>query len=191
MINKRAFLKTIEENIDDFKKVLGVDITPQKILDNCLKANDIFKDVLESHHGLYGILLGYGRHNAQLFNRLAEIEGTRSRDKFSLTKKTLSPSEGFSTIDEEYHYLKEKLLPFDEFLGDNFNPLFMLLPAFMADHTHPETQRLKTEYRQQYKNIIERYKKGDFLEVTLNQFVNLSAFKISISKESNELGGNR
>ena len=144
----------------DFKKSLSINITPQEILESCLKGNIIFEDVLNYHDGLLGILLGYGRHNAQLFFRKIQIEGIRELQKFSLTKNSLQPSEGFRTLDDEYNDLSARLSFFDEGEILDLNPLFMTLPGFMADHNSIETQQLKIKYRKQYKKIINKYKKG-------------------------------
>lgn len=160
MINKQALLRIVEENIEDFRDVLGVEVTPQIILDRCIKSNSIFKDVLKCHNGLFGTLLGYGRHNAFLFSRREQIS----------TQESVLPSPEFSTVGEECRYIDGKLKRFDENGIPDFNPLLMTLPMFVADHEHPETQQLKIKYKQQYKNIIKEYEKGDFLEITLRQF---------------------
>jgi len=171
MINKYFFLKKIEENIDDFKEVLGSQITPEKIFEDYLKANDVFKDVLNSHEGLLGTLLGYGRHNAQLFLRRNQIEKIIKSQEFSSTKQSFFPSKGFDTLDEEYRNINEKLVSFDTSQIMDFNPLLIMLPGFAADQEASETQQLKIEYKKQYKNIMKRYKNGDFLEITLRKFV--------------------
>jgi hypothetical protein len=163
MINKRAFLKAVEDNIGDFRDILGADETSQTILDRCLKSKCIFNDALKGHHGLAGILLGYGRHNSFLFSRREQIS------RGSELQMPLSPSPGFSTIDEEHRYINERLTRFDELGILDFNSLLITLPMLAADHDHPETQQLKVKYTQQYKDIIARYKKGDFLEITLSQ----------------------
>ncbi len=169
LINKYHFLKVIEENIEDFKKVLGNQATPQEILKQCLKGDAVFKDILNHHDGLLGIVLGYGKHNAQLFFRRAQIEGVRDFEKFSLAKNIIVPSEGFQTLDEEYNYVCKKLTFFDKGDIPDFNPLCLTLPGFMADQDAPETHRLKHEYMKQYKNIIKKYQEGDYLEVTIRQ----------------------
>jgi len=169
-INKHAFLTQIEENIDYFRKVLGSNTTPQQVLNDCLKSNDLYKDVLKNHDGLIGILLGFGRHNATLFSRRNQIEYANEPKEFSLTKKPLIPSDGFSTIDEELNDIHSRLESFNDIEANDFNHLALLLPGFVADHTSPETKKLKTEYTEQYKKILKNHKNKDFLEITLKQF---------------------
>lgn len=168
LINKRVFLQKVEENIDYFKDVLGTNTTPQKVLDDCIKSDDLIKDALKGHDGLLGILLGFGRHNAQLYWRREQIG---SLDGL-LTKKSLIPSPGFSTIDEERNHINSRLGSFNDREIDDFNPHLLGLPGFVADPKHPETQQLKTDYLKQYKKIVKAYKNGDYLEVTLKQFCN-------------------
>jgi len=170
VINKPAFLTQVEENIDYFREVLGNNTTPQQVLDDCLQSNDLYKDVLKNHDGLLGILLGFGQHNAKLFSRRCQITDANQPKAFSLTKKPLIPSHGFSTLDEELTDIHSKFGRFDDIEANDFNPLFLSLPGFVADHTSPETKKLKTEYTQQYKKIVKIHKNKDFLEITLKQF---------------------
>jgi hypothetical protein len=168
LINKRLFLQKVKENIDYFKDVLGANTTPQKVLDDCLKSDDLIKDGLKDHDGLLGILLGFGRHNAHLFWRRGQIGGMEGL----LPKKSLVPSPGYSTVDEERHHIDSMLTSFDGREMKDFNPHLLGLPGFAADLKHPETRQLKIEYRKQYKKIVKEYKNGDYLEVTLKQFCN-------------------
>lgn len=170
MINKHAILRIVEENIDLFRNTLGTELTPQTVLDRCVRSQDIFRDVLQYNDELLGILLGYGRHNALLFSRKHQIEGIRDSQKFSLMKKAMVPSQGFDTIDDERNDINKRLTVFDKSILDDFNPLLMALPFFVVDPDHLETKELKNKYKEQYKNIIKQYEKRDFLEVTLQRF---------------------
>lgn len=170
LINKQAFLKQIEDNIDYFKEVLGKGVTSQQILADCLQSQDLLKDVLQNHEGLIGVLLGFGRSNAHLFFRRSQLNNDVASQRFSITKRTLSPSNGFATIGDEMNDISGRLASFDASEVDDFNPILLSLPQFVADNHSPETKRLKAGYTQQYKKIIQAYKKGDFLEVTLKQY---------------------
>ena len=70
---------------------------------------------------------------------------------------------------EELDALNHALQQFDDRGILDFNPLIMSLPGFAADPNAAETQQLKAEYERQYRQIIHRYQKGDFLEITLKQ----------------------
>lgn len=168
-INKKTFIKTVTENIDEFKKVLGQDITPESLLQSCLIAKNFSKDVLKKNHGLLGILLGFGKHNALLFERRSIIDSMFFRKKIGVDYLPVAPSEGFNSIEEEQEYLTDKLKIFDERCIVDANDLFLTLPQFVADHSHPETHALKKKYQKQYLRIRQEYKKGDFLTVTLER----------------------
>jgi hypothetical protein len=59
LINKAAFLKTVERNLPLFKEVLGDDITPQELLDDIISDESlILHNKLNSSQCLYGLLFG-------------------------------------------------------------------------------------------------------------------------------------
>jgi len=162
LINKREFLKKVEENIDLFRAVLGYRVTSQKILEACLSSTNLIRETLKDNDALLGILLGFGRHNAQLFSRRHQIENQTS----------MKPSNGFISLEQEHIYINTKLQSFNEFESDDCNQFNLKLPCFIADLEHPETKKLKIAYKKQYKEIIKKYKGNDFLETTLRQFCN-------------------
>ena len=161
LINKEAFLKKVEEHIDYFAEVLGPDATPQKVLNDCLKANDLVEEALKGNCGLQGVLFGFGKHNSQLFWKRNQLEAAKESRKKLLLK--------VSSVEEEYESINSRLSSFDDSKADDFNPLRLGLVQCVADCEHPETQELKIEYRKQCKEIISKYKGKDFLEVTLMQ----------------------
>ncbi len=166
IINKRNFLKIVEENIDVFRQLLGVEMTPDIVLSRCLASSDLMREVFQNHHVLLGIVLGYGRHNAQLFSRKIQIEEAK---EVSLEEKIL-PAHGFSNLEEEYQSIQALLSPLEpEDLWEWSYPI-LPLPGFVADFTHPETHRLRKQYQKQHKKIIKKYKNRDFLTVTLEAF---------------------
>jgi hypothetical protein len=162
-LNKKAVLNTVRKNIDDFRAVLGAKITPEILLKQMLNSDDVFGKVLKNHQGLIGTLLGYGRHNAWLFQQREELDLMIGRRRFSLKK----PSTCFSG--EEVRALDQRLAQFDDRGILDFNPLLLGLPHFAADPHAEETKLLKIKYEKQYREIVYRYQQGDFLEITLGQ----------------------
>jgi len=163
VINKRSFLDKVGENLDCFQEVLGRDVTPEQILELCLKSKNIIKDALKGHDGLLGILLGFGRHNSYLYWRANQI-------KSGCFPKWLAPSSGFSTLEEEYAHINGTLTFFPNLLMNDLNPFLLDLPEFRADQEHPETEQLRKEYLATYKTILKSYENGNILETTLRQF---------------------
>ena len=168
-INKKAVLATVEKHLVDFKQVLGEEITPEILLSRILKSDDVFGDVLKNHQGLIGILLGYGRHNAWLFQRREEIDPVVLKHRFSLKKPRVQ------IYQNEIDDLNQRLQGFDDRGILDFNPLLLSLPCFAADPDSEETKQLKINYERQYREIIRRYRKGDFLQITLEQMTSRSA----------------
>lgn len=169
-INKKEFKKTVQNNIRDFKEILGNEVTPESLLNEVLKSKDIFGDVLKHHQGLIGTLLGFGRHNAWLFHQREELSFLSGEIRpllgapFSLMKQPPN-----SLFQKELDALNQTLQPFDDREVLDLNPLFLSLPDFVADPNTAETKRLKADYEQQYRQIIHHYQKGNFLETTLQK----------------------
>ncbi len=164
-INKKNFLKTFRKNQLDFRKILGSNISGQILLDQIIKQNGILTDYLKKNEQLLGILLGYGNHNAWMYERREEIK--RSIHHFTLSIVKLTPSKGFATIEEELQMLNSKLQPFFE---KNHSMIsFFEQPIFMVDNETLETKKLKKKYNKQHKRIEQIYgKDGDFLKTTLH-----------------------
>lgn len=72
-INRRAFIKVVNENISLFRYVLGPALTAEKLLQELIDAKDDFYNVLKNDNVLLGILLGYGTQNALMGSRLELI----------------------------------------------------------------------------------------------------------------------
>lgn len=168
-INVGVFTKTVDDNLSDFKKILGETITPDLLLERILQTDDVFGEVLKNHQGLIGTLLGYGRNNAWLFHQREEgyffngMDSLLALDSFSIKRpRTILTKEEIQEIDH-------KLSVFDERGILDFNPLLMSLPCFVADQSTAETKGLKSKYQSQYRDIVHRYENRDFLEVTVNQ----------------------
>lgn len=172
IINKKNFLKKVKENIDVFREFLGADITPDVLLRRYLVSSNPMQEVFQNHRVLLGIVLGYGRHNAELFSRKIEIEIARESLDDSDLNTQIVPAEGFLSLEEEYQFINSQLISYQEpDLWEWSNPI-LPLPGFIADLKHPETRQLKKQYREQHKEIVEKYKKRDFLQITLAAFMN-------------------
>lgn len=68
MINRELFCKVVDMHRSDFEDVLGRKITGEQLFEEA-KHRLLFSDLLQNHHGLLGILLGFGRNNAWDFSQ--------------------------------------------------------------------------------------------------------------------------
>ena len=68
IINRKLFCKVVDENSDDFEKVLGRKISGEELLEQA-KHQPLFSVLLKKHQALLGMLLGFGRNNSWRYSR--------------------------------------------------------------------------------------------------------------------------
>jgi hypothetical protein len=73
LINKKAVQEIAMKHLESFKKILGNDFTPEKLIQELECPATKIQDILHEHEGLFGILLGYGYKNAFAFQRKYEL----------------------------------------------------------------------------------------------------------------------
>ncbi len=155
IINKLAFTETVNEHLNLFKDSLGETICADNLLEDIESGKNILFDVLKEDELLWGILLGYGRHNAEIYARRESIKDG----------KASFPIHGYSNLEEELDAIDDLLVGFThEYFVD-----LIPLPMFMCDENHRETQLLKSRYKKVQKRIHEIYISPDFLDRVLQQ----------------------
>lgn len=126
-----------------------------------------FSSIIQDNQMLWGILLGYGVHNSKLYYERTKLDEFIYFEELpKIPKMKPLPSSPFSSIEEECEYFYSLLKPFGEY---NYSPLIIRPVHFMADHNHPETEKLKNKYNKLRSKISAIYAQGDFLEITLSQ----------------------
>lgn len=195
VINKRAFVDAVEENISIFRKILGERVSPQTLLDSITSKKFSIEHVLKENEVLWGILFGYGTENALLFDRRDFLDRC-------LFQHNLPPKKGSSpinTMDQEeivtridYNqwmmrkvHDKEDILPFNELekelsllssktvldgVGGNHMLSSLRTPSFVGDPTSKETLQLMQKYVETKKLLIKLMAKDDFFEKVVEQF---------------------
>ncbi len=193
-INRRAFLKTVNENISLFRYVLGPSLTAENLLQNLIDAGDDFYHVLKDDNALLGILLGYGTQNSINHARdeiVIDANGCTRTDKFPFLSQTMlmhcsqlpkaaihTPSLGFQTLNQEHKMFEESmkisrdLKPFQEYP----------IPFFTCDPNSKETQDLLTTYEQNRKAVIRALEEDDFLEQTLCKLFTTTSGTVEVSR---------
>lgn len=163
IINKIEFVNIIKRYLALFESVLERKIIPEEMLKDIESNKLSFIDSINDNQMLWGILLGYGKHNAILYNQ---------RERNYLDCLSLSDQA-----------MKHSLIKLETF-GDYFySPLVIGSVHFSADPEHPETKILEKKYRQLRGKISAIYAQGDFLEITLFQLT--SDKPIVISSDQN------
>lgn len=159
LVNKKRFACVIEENLNEFRAVLGPGMTTEALLDELAKEKQSLYQLLNDHSGLLGIILGYGKHNAWLFYQREQIESQIDTCQF-LPKR-------FDLMESELNALNGKFQLVDQKRKSRL--LFASSPSFVFDPQHPETQELLAQYKQQRKELTEFYGNGSFLEIALRK----------------------
>lgn len=118
---------------------------------------------IKEQEDLLGILLGYGKIHAELFQKRTEIVvGNRK-----IKKKRTKPSFGYSSVEEELKDLNAFLRSFSK--EGKISLCYMRLPGFTANWKSEETAQVSKKYCEQRKHITQRYTQGDVLEITFKQ----------------------
>jgi hypothetical protein len=156
-INKEKFIKVITKHLSLFEQILERKIIPEEILENIELKKVSFTNSIDNNQILWGILLGYGKHNSILYNR-------RNRNLWISLTLSEPPLEN-SSIQLKY-------------FGDHsYNPLVIEPVYFVADQEHKETKFLEKKYKKLRGKISEIYSQGDFLEITLSQLTSNNCIK--------------
>ena len=160
LINKKRFLKEVEENLEDFKRVMGNQITPEIVLKKFITEEKSLYDTVNQHSALEGLLLGFGSHNSWLFYQ-RDILQNRNEDFQYVPRRVDLYQNDLDQINEQLEY------PVHEKCELNF----VSLPCFLYDSSHQETEEFLAKYKEQRKKFMNKYQKGDFLEETLKKLI--------------------
>ncbi len=165
-INKRAFLEVVRENIDLFQERLGALVSAEGLLEEIEHSSLDLKAILYEDEALYGIVLGYGRHNALLFKRYFELFS--SVDRVQASDYPFSPKiprrKNFFSLQEELKYLERKLSSPPE----KCSPFSLVAPVYFGgDPEDEQTEVLREKYRELRKKITAFYSEGNCFEKTL------------------------
>lgn len=163
-INKNLFINLVNRHLESFQNVFGSKITGTVLLQEIEKNSRLLSN-FDTNQTLLGILLGYGEHNARLYDKRDQISFFVWKKEFpKIPIKIATPSEGFSSLQEEFN----AYFPILTIFGDlGYSPLLISPVHFVADHSHPETGKLQEKYRKMRGDISAIYAQGDFLEITL------------------------
>jgi hypothetical protein len=159
LINKKLFIKKVNDNLEIFQKILGKEITGEYLIGKVEQSGQLRSNIRQNEY-LLGILLGYGRHNSQLYQKREDILLSYKQYKRLLLKD----SPVLDTLDRKADALTEILQPFGDL---NSFPRVVRPVAFVADHKHPETIKMKKKYRLSQNKIAYIYARGNRLEITL------------------------
>lgn len=172
LINKNAFINVVNKNIDVVQKIYGPLITAPAFLKN-LEEKKIEPEELFEHHLLLGIILGYGRHSAELFDRHWYLTSDEVEPPLLQCKKI--PSDRFSSVEEELQYITERFQAKPKtFEGytNTFEPFLRVTPVvFASDPDDSEAQALIKKYKALHAKLVGIFDRQDWLEIILDKLL--------------------
>lgn len=193
LINKKSFVKTIEGHLEQFRAILGPEITPEKLLHTLSQEHVTFEEALNDNQGLKGLLLGFGCTSPFQFQRRAELRDaldevlvppnsfsqnalseqnlrfiTRCKNGFyqnyASSDEQCPLSPKLQELCEEFLQIQDKM----QLCWPDTEPLALFsLPGFAGDSADPEVQHLFKKYNMTRQEIVKAFASGDFLEVAL------------------------
>ncbi len=144
LVCSNACMATIKDNLEDFREILGRQCVTEEVfwILTHPKHDDFYRMIDRTR--LFGILLGYGKNNASLFE---QYRGGISR---SILGPQRSCQDSLQSFNDEW-----------------FWPTVTRLPDFACDPATEETKELKKHYENARKTIRWTYFFRNNLEVTL------------------------
>lgn len=163
LIHKPAALQVMKRHWGYFAQELGkafptLNLTPERVLEYLQTDNPVSNHIF-AHDGMFGILLGFGGRNAQLFHRERELKLNRNNPQFP-------PSPGFQSAQAEEQWINQTLRSpafdamVDQYSAGNYSVLF---PGFVGDPQDPETREWLERYREARPLVQNLYDSPAFL----------------------------
>ncbi len=187
ILNKKAFLQTVEKNLPLFQYVLGPNVSQKTLLEKAIDPSlDFFSDVLKDDKVLIGIVLGFGTQNAIIENRIELIDDQEMLQvlppfKPSVVKgnmfneipvklndnsiNELKPSFGYSCLESEKEDLEKRI----KITVDVYPDMYPPLPWF-GYCPNSESEELLRQYIAVQPKIKSALESERFLELVLKQF---------------------
>jgi hypothetical protein len=180
LIHKERLLKNLCQHFSDFQSAFPQFKSSECLLDALLTDPSILRQICSKHELLLGIILGFGKENAELFERKKEIDAFLSPQKFYSYEPYLKkpflrpiPRPGFTTLQEELDAIEIKsdgVIEGVDTPGIEWGLHYPL--GFLVDTEKTDLPQLRARLRQDLIKATSAYRKGNFLHVTLNELSN-------------------
>jgi len=163
LINKELFIKVFNENRVIFQRELGCQVTGESLLAQVEKQGQLIS-VIKHNELLFGILLGYGKYNATLYDKREHLQLLYDQYKYILVKNCPFIKE----LDNQADEITEVLASCGEYC---YNLLTIPSIHFVADHKSEETLALKQKYQTLREKLCIIYAKDDVLKITFSTLI--------------------
>lgn len=180
LIHKERLLNVLSQNLIDFQRAFPQFKSSEYLLNAILNDPSILRQICYKHDLLLGIILGFGKDNAALFERKKEINAFLSPHHFysngSCFEKPFLrpiPRPGFATLEEELDAIEIKsdgVIEYVDTPGIEWGLHYPL--GYLVDIEKTDLAQLRARLKQDLIKATSAYRKGDFLQVTLNELTN-------------------
>jgi hypothetical protein len=151
LVDRSQFNQVVQENANNFQSILHLDpCNPAQLLELANYQSFVY-EVLRDNNFLLGIILGYGRENARLFQEYSQGKNI-----------VLEPIWDLAAMDQILDHWNRK----SYFEHWNLSDLFY--PSFVSDKESEETRTLRDKYAKARETIVQYYEGKDFLEATFS-----------------------
>jgi peptidylprolyl isomerase len=168
VINKKSFIKAVNDNLSLFRYLLGRTLTAENLLLELANRPDKFYETIKNNAALLGILLGFGTNNSLLISRLEDLTSPPPDiDAFPFFCSPLleKPMLGFSSLEEEREVVANMTIGSNSMLDcDSYD-----IPCFGCEPFSEETVSLLATYKKNRENILEVIEDENFLEKVLEK----------------------
>jgi hypothetical protein len=165
LVNKQAFIDTVNAHREIFEQVLGGKVTGQELLAKLENHETDLFNLLQCHEGLYGILLGYGKKNAFLFQRRMDLNIYNPHPQFSLSSGVCGKE--YCSLQEEISFLRDDLQVVAQ--NDLLSPID--LPIFLGVRESEESVALINQYHAVRKQLNTIFHQKEFLKQVFEQLM--------------------
>jgi hypothetical protein len=167
LIHNKRLLNVLRQHFPDFQKVFPEFGSPQSLLNAVLKNPSVLNEICD-HDLLLGIVLGFGRDSAALFEREQQIEALLFSHPHCPRRK-LSQLE-LTTLEEELCAIEMRAgSVVNEDTGDELDRVLHWPLGFLVDTQSTDLAKLRARLKQERIQATSAYCEGSFLSVTLSE----------------------
>jgi FKBP-type peptidyl-prolyl cis-trans isomerase len=191
LINRKALLKTIEENLSLFKYKLGYNLTAESLLKQLMQTDYGFSKLFGNEIALQGIILGYGTSNAisyEIASPFAEPQNTPTHPLNQLPPPPTSENEMISRLEKSakrkglWERVKEETKDVTYYRPQNSNDTLKI--PFSFHQNSKETKELFKMYQAAESKLKNALKAPDFLTLGLKKLGVSNKLNLSLIKNN-------
>lgn len=177
LVHKQRLERIIREHWDDFRIVFPQFVSWKELTNALFNNTDMWQKITRMHEPLLGVILGYGKQNAEFYQRKTELTDylfpVQKHWVFPVTKspiRKLMARPPFTSLAEEYSDLEAKSGGLvDPTKIPNFHLTLIHPVGFLVDVSQTNIAEVRMKYACEYREVARVFQKGNFLETILQE----------------------